>query len=73
MSELLDIDEYAALLGVRRSWVRDKVTARSIQFSKVGRHVRFSEADHAANLAAWREPAISTKPTLVGFPRRRAA
>lgn len=66
-----DIDEYAVLLGVPRSWVRDKVTAREIQFRKVGRHVRFTEADIAANEDAWLQP-VSTTPSL-RLVRGRAA
>lgn len=73
VANLLDIDGYAARLGVPRSWVRDKVTARAIQFTKVGRHVRFSDADHEANLAAWREPATTQRLATVRILRRRSA
>lgn len=59
----MSIDEYAERLGVPRSWVRDKVTARAIQFTKVGRHARFSEADAEANEAAWRQP-VAAGPAL---------
>jgi excisionase family DNA binding protein len=42
---LVSIAGAAAWLRVPESWVRDKVSAREIPFSKVGRHARFS-ADH---------------------------
>jgi excisionase family DNA binding protein len=72
--QLRDIAAYAALLGVPATWVRDKVTARELEFTKVGRHVRFSDANHEANLAAWRQRPIATVPALtsVGYmPQRR--
>lgn len=44
----LDIDGLAAELGVPRTWVRDKVTARAIPHHRYGRHVRFTDEDVAA-------------------------
>lgn len=68
----MDITEYAAHLGVPRTWVRDRVSARAIQCTRVGRHVRFTEADRTANELAWREPAISVAPSSVAYlPDRR--
>lgn len=49
---LLDIDGLAEHLGVKRTWVRDQVTARRIPFTKIGRHVRFTEEHIAAIVAA---------------------
>ena len=43
----LDIDGLAAELGVPRTWVRDKVTARAIPHHRYGRHVRFTPEDVA--------------------------
>ncbi len=40
---LLTIDEAALALAVPRSWLRDKVTARQVPHTRLGRHVRFSE------------------------------
>lgn len=68
----MDIDQYAQHLGVPRTWVRDRVTARTIQCTRVGRHVRFTEADRAANEAAWRQPIASVSPIRY-LPRRRRA
>jgi excisionase family DNA binding protein len=74
VTQLLDIEGYAALLAVPPTWVRDKVTAREIEFTKVGRHVRFSEDNHAANLAAWRQAPIVEAPVgRVSFLPRRSA
>jgi len=65
-SPLLDIAGAAERLNVPQSWVRDAVTARRIQFTKVGRHVRFTEEDLAAIVAAG-------KQTPVVAPGRRLA
>jgi excisionase family DNA binding protein len=42
---LVSIDGAAAWLNVPASWVRDKVSARAIPYTKVGRHARFSADD----------------------------
>ena len=73
---LLNIAGYATLLGVPPTWVRDKVTAREIEFTKVGRHVRFSEANHQANLTKWRQLVITdhaVAPVSYLPQRRRSA
>lgn len=67
--KLLDVPGYAELLDVPPSWVRDKVTAREIQYTRVGRHVRFSEADHEANLTAWRQRPITAVAPVVSIRR----
>lgn len=67
----LDIDGYAALLGVGRTTVRDLVAARRIRFSKVGRHVRFSPEDRAANTELLAHPpAKAPSFALVPTPKR---
>lgn len=40
---LLTIEEAAVALAVPRSWLRDKVTARQVPHTRLGRHVRFSQ------------------------------
>jgi excisionase family DNA binding protein len=69
----LDIRGYAALIGVPWTWVRDKVTAREIEFERVGRHVRFSQANHEANQAAWRERPVTATVPILALARRRSA
>lgn len=39
---LLNIDEAATYLNVPRTWLRDKVTARAVPHTRIGRHVRFT-------------------------------
>jgi excisionase family DNA binding protein len=56
---LLDIDGLAAYLDVPRTWVRDKITARALPHTRVGRHVRFTPEHVAAIVAAGFEPAIN--------------
>jgi len=68
-----DIDGYASLLGVNRSWVRNAVTARRIHYSRIGKHVRFSPDDQALNAAMWAEqPARTPAAVLVRIPNRTA-
>jgi excisionase family DNA binding protein len=62
MQPLLDIDQLAALLNVERSWVRDKVAARAIPFTKVGKHVRFAE-HHVTEIIAAGEQPVAKAPT----------
>ncbi|MFG2165555.1 helix-turn-helix domain-containing protein [Micromonospora chersina] len=69
----LDIDQYADLLGVPRTWVRDKVTSREIQHRRVGRHVRFAPEDITANNEKFFEPAITATPSRAAGRVRSAA
>lgn len=64
MEALLDIAGLAEKLGVPRTWVRDKVTAREIPFTKIGRHVRFTEQHFQAIVAAGEEPTATTPTRL---------
>lgn len=57
MAPLLDIAGLAEHLGVPRTWVRDKVTARQIPFTLIGRHVRFTEDHLAQIITAGEQPA----------------
>jgi excisionase family DNA binding protein len=40
---LLNIEEASALLNVPKAWLSAAVTARTVPFTKIGKHVRFSE------------------------------
>lgn len=44
--------EAAAMLQVRESWLRKKATARAIPCTFIGKHLRFSEQDIDAIIAA---------------------
>jgi excisionase family DNA binding protein len=46
---LYSITEAAQILNVPRTWLRDKVTARAVPHTRLGRHVRFTEA-HLAEI-----------------------
>jgi len=59
MSGLRDITAAAEWLCVPRSWLRDAVTARRVQHTRIGRHVRFSEDDLASIVATNRQPALN--------------
>jgi excisionase family DNA binding protein len=45
-------EQAASLLQVRPSWLRKKATAREVPCTFVGKHLRFSQADLAAIIAA---------------------
>lgn len=64
MQPLMNIDQLAEFLGVPRSWVKDKVAARQIPITWVGRHARFDSADIAGWLDANKESAMTTPPAL---------
>jgi excisionase family DNA binding protein len=68
-TRLHDIEEAAALLSVRKSWLQVKVTQRAVPFTRLGRHVRFSD-EHLHQIAAAGEmvPLMTTKQ-----PRRGRA
>jgi excisionase family DNA binding protein len=43
--QLCDVDQAAARLRVPKRWVYEKVAAGAIPFRKVGKYLRFSDAD----------------------------
>jgi excisionase family DNA binding protein len=63
---LLDVNEVARRLGTEPRFVRRLIAERRIEFHKLGRHVRISEAALAAFIKAGRVPAVTSA-------RRRAA
>lgn len=60
------IEQAAQLLNVPTSWVRDKVTAKAVPHTNVGRHKRLTD-DHLAQILA----AGEVVPQLPPSPRRR--
>lgn len=69
---LLTIDEAAALLRVPRSWLRDRVSARLVPHTRLGRHVRFT-AEHLAQIIAIGEQGPRATPVPTGAGHRRRA
>ncbi len=70
---LLTIEEAAVALAVPRSWLRDKVTARQVPHTRLGRHVRFSEEHLRQIIELGEEMAVTgPMPTGGGVGRRRA-
>jgi len=49
---LYTITEAAERLNVPRTWLRDKVTARAVPHTRLGRHVRFTDAHLEAIITA---------------------
>lgn len=58
---LVDIAVAAQWLGVPFTTLRDMVTARRVPHSRIGKHVRFSQDDLDAIVAANRQ-AVATAP-----------
>lgn len=74
MGRLYTIDEAASVLNVPRTWVRDKVTAGAVPHTRLGRHVRFTDAHLAQIVAAGeRGGAVARPSSPTGRLRRRAA
>lgn len=48
---LYTITEAAERLNVPRTWLRDKVTARAVPHTRLGRHVRFTE-EHLSEIVS---------------------
>jgi excisionase family DNA binding protein len=59
-TKLLTVIEAADRMGVGERFVRRLVTERRIPYSKLGKHVRISEADIEAYLEAARVEAVET-------------
>lgn len=70
---LLSIAEAAELLAVPPSWLRDKVTARQVPHTRLGRHVRFTP-DQLRRIIAASEASAETGegPGASGGRRRKA-
>ncbi len=68
---LLDVDEAARRLGTKPRFVRRLIAERRIEFHKVGRHVRVSEAAVADFIESGRMPVIT--PSAVWRHTRRSA
>jgi excisionase family DNA binding protein len=65
----LNITEAAEVLGLRRSWVRDAVTAHKIPHHRIGRHVRFFPEDIEEIKKQTAVPVITESTPMVS-PRR---
>lgn len=65
---LLTVEEAAAMLAVPASWLKQRVAARSVACTRLGRHVRFTRDQVAAIIDASEQPALPTP--LTGLTRR---
>lgn len=63
----MTIAEAATFLNIPPTTLRDKVTARAVPFTRIGRHVRFTTEHLTAIIAAGESPALRRPAT-----RRRA-
>lgn len=65
------IEQAAQLLNVPTSWLRDKVTAKAVPHTSVGRHKRLTD-DHLAQILAAGEVTPQAPPEPPRRGRRRA-
>jgi excisionase family DNA binding protein len=61
---LLDVDQAAAFFGVPKKTVYAKTAAREWPFTKIGRHIRFSQEHLDAIVAAGEQPVIQPSAGL---------
>lgn len=59
--KLLDTTETAAVIGIGRRTLQEKVAAREISVIRIGRAIRFSADDIAAFIEKNRQPAVGWK------------
>lgn len=65
---LLTLDQAAGLLAVPASWLKQRVAAREIACTRLGRHIRFTQDQVDALIAACEQP-VALRP-LTGLTRR---
>ena len=70
-SRLFTVDEAAARLRVRPSWLRRKAAARQIPCTFLGKHLRFSATDLAGIVAAHQQPPVGRKARKRATPTPR--
>jgi excisionase family DNA binding protein len=58
---LFTIAEAAEYLNVPYTWLRDKVTERQVPFTRLGKHVRFTE-QHLGQIVAAGEQPVAPRP-----------
>jgi excisionase family DNA binding protein len=66
---LLTIAEAAAELHVPEGWLRKKVSARVVPFTRLGKHVRFTDDHLRAIVVAGQQPPLA-EPADNGVSRR---
>lgn len=69
MEDLLDIAGAAIKLNVPKSWLEDKVKARAVPFTKLGKHVRFAE-HHLKQIVANGEEPVAKVPNRLQVVER---
>jgi len=69
---LLTIDQAAERLGVPRTWLRDKVSARAVPHTRLGKHVRFTAA-HLASIVAAGEQEVTVAEAASPVPAAPSA
>lgn len=68
--EVFTIVEAARLLHVPEGWLRKKVTAGLVPYTRLGKHVRFTATHLAQILAAGESPAAGQPAYLSGVSTR---
>ncbi|MFB3818194.1 MAG: helix-turn-helix domain-containing protein [Candidatus Methylomirabilales bacterium] len=56
----LNVDEAAALIGVKKSWLYERTRTNSVPHLKIGKYLRFDRDELTAWLAQFRRDGTST-------------
>ncbi len=71
IERLLTIKDAALVLAIPETTLRDKVTARHVPHTRIGRHVRFTPEHLQAIISAGQQPAVSSPSDPRPTRRRR--
>ena len=72
-AELLTVEQAAAVLAVPTSWLKQRVSARSVPCTRLGRHIRFTRDQLVAIVTASEQPALPLPLTGLTSRSRRPA
>jgi excisionase family DNA binding protein len=64
MTDLRNVDQAAKYLGISTKTLYAYTAARAVPFTKVGRHIRFSQEHLDAIVAAGEQPVVTTPTRL---------
>lgn len=67
---LISVQQAAALLGIPAKTLYAKTAARTVPFTKIGRHIRFTQ-EHLRQIVAAGEQPTATAPTRLQIASRR--
>ena len=73
MSKLMNVDEFASVLGWKPATVRQKVWRREIEYIKIGRSIRFKPETAEKLIEAGTVPPLGPDKVATSHTRRSRA